>query len=529
MGLPRPFADLLARLRLGARAEERARLTAILALNRALAKAEDQATLLTTLLDEAIGLFGAERGFVIVDDGEGDGRKLRVEVGRSLDRENVRQAGSKISRTIAAQCMRERAGVFCADAQEGDFGAAQSVADLRLRSVLCAPLLVGDTCLGCIYLDHRFQSGAFGADDAPWLAAFADQAAIAVRLHRLLAENRAAASVLQREKDSLESQVASQVQELASLKDQHSRARLTHAFADILGDAPALLAALHLLDRVVDAPFPVLLQGESGTGKELFARALHQHGGRRAGPWLAVNVAAIAENLIESELFGHVRGAFTGADRDRRGLLREADGGVLFLDEISELGLDVQAKLLRFLEDGLVRPVGGDLPHRVDLRIVAACNRSLLGEVEAGRFRQDLYYRLAVVTVDVPALRARGEDVPLLVAHFLKEAGAAAGREPKRLSPACAEALRRRSWPGNVRQLRNEILRLDALAPGDVIEAEHLSPATPAPADASTLHLATLERQTIAEALRRSGGNKAEAARLLGISRRSLYDRLAGE
>ena len=524
MGLPRPFADLLARLRQGTRAEERARLTAILALNRALAKAEDQTSLLTTLLDEAIALFGAERGFVIVD--EGDGQKLRVEVGRSLDRESVRQAASKISRTIAAQCMRERAGVFCADAREGDFGAVQSVADLKLRSVLAAPLLVGETCLGCIYLDHRFQSGAFGPDDAPWLAAFADQAAIAVRLHRLLAANRSAAAALRQEKEHLESQVVSQVQELASLKDRHSRDKLAHSYAEILGEAPALLAALHLLDRVVDSTFPVLLHGESGTGKELFARALHRYGPRSAGAWVAVNVAAIAESLLESELFGHVRGAFTGADRDRKGLLREADGGVLFLDEISELGLDLQAKLLRFLEEGLVRPVGGDLPHRVDLRIVAACNRSLQQEVEAGRFRQDLYYRLAVVTIEVPPLRARGEDIPLLVAHFLQEAASAAGRAPRAVSAACLEALRRRQWPGNVRQLRNELLRLDALVVGDVIEPELLSPPSPVPAAADTLDLATLERRTIAEALRRSGGNKAEAARLLGISRRSLYDRL---
>ncbi|HLU40306.1 MAG TPA: sigma-54-dependent Fis family transcriptional regulator [Planctomycetota bacterium] len=520
----RPFADLLNRLRKGAKDDERARLTAILALNRALAKAGDLKALLTLLLDEAIALFGAERAFLVTGDGDEGG--LTVEVARSLDKEAVKAPERKISRTIVARCMRERTGVFVADAREGDFSAIQSVADLKLRSVLCMPLLVGDDCLGCIYLDHRFQGGAFGADDVPWLQAFADQAAIAVHLHRLLAQQRAAAAVLAREKTDLERQVAAQAEELAGLRGA-GRADLAHEYPEILGEAPALLRALHVLDRVVAGSYPVLLQGESGVGKELFARALHRHGPRSGGPLVAVNVAAIHEGLLESELFGHVRGAFTGADRDRKGLLREADGGILFLDEVSELGLDVQAKLLRFLEDGMVRPVGGEASTRVDLRIVAACNKPLPQAVAEGRFRADLLWRLAVVTIEVPPLRERTSDIPRLAEHFLAEAAREAGRAPRRLSPQCLEALRRRTWPGNVRQLRNEVLRLDALARGDVLDADLLAPEPePDPALRDTLNLAVLERRAIADALRRTGGNKAEAARLLGISRRSLYNKL---
>jgi DNA-binding NtrC family response regulator len=223
-----------------------------------------------------------------------------------------------------------------------------------------------------------------------------------------------------------------------------------------------------------------------------------------------------------------VRGAFTGADRDRKGLLREADGGVLFLDEVSELSLDMQAKLLRFLEDGLVRPVGGDASHRVDVRVVSACNKALPAAVAAGRFREDLMYRLAVVTLELPPLRERAGDVPRLVERFLTDAAAAAGRAPRQVTPACMEALRRRAWPGNVRQLRNEVLRLDALARGERIDVDALAKEPEAPA-ADTLNLEAQEKRAIAEALRRTGGNKAEAARLLGISRRSLYNKLGEE
>jgi DNA-binding NtrC family response regulator len=338
-------------------------------------------------------------------------------------------------------------------------------------------------------------------------------------LHRLLDEHRAAAAVLAR-------QVGAQAEELAGLREQYRRADLTRPYPEILGEAPALLRALHLLDRVVDGALPVLLHGESGTGKELFARALHVWGPRRRAPWVAVNVAAINANLLESELFGHVRGAFTGADRERKGLLRQADGGTLFLDEVSELSLEVQAKLLRFLADGVVRPLGSESSVRVDVRVVAACNRALPQAVAAGTFREDLMYRLAVVTIEVPPLRDRLSDVPLLVGHFLAEAAASAGRAPRQLSAACLEALRRRAWPGNVRQLRNEVFRLDALASGATIDADLLAPEAPTSIAGDTCNLQALERRAIEQALQRTQGNKAEAARLLGISRRSLYNKL---
>ena len=518
------FADFLALFRASSKEPERARLAAILELNRSLAAAEDRGTLFTLLLDAAVRLFGAERGFLILAGEKPEA--WSVAAARSHDQESIKHPDKKLSQTVVRRCLEEGAGVFSADAQEGEFGPAQSIADMRLRSVLSMPLVRGEKVLGCIYLDHRFQSGAFKAEDLPWLQAFADQAAIAVHLHALLEANREFARRLELRNQDLEQELAIQQRELVELRSGLAREQLTHAFPEFLGESPALLRALHLLDRLVPGDFPVLLVGESGTGKELAARALWGCGVRRSGPFVPVNVAAIAEGLLESELFGHEKGAYTGADRARLGLLREAHGGVLFLDEVTEMPLDVQVKLLRFLEDKQVRPLGAARSERVDVRIVAATNRPPLDAVAAGLFRQDLYYRLAVVTVELPPLRERRSDLPLLVAHFLGEAAAARGASvPRRASAELLHQIARRSWPGNVRQLRNEMLRLDALAAGDEIGAELLSPEAATPA-ARALDLASLERWAIEQALSRSGGNKAEAARLLGISRRALYNKL---
>ena len=319
--------------------------------------------------------------------------------------------------------------------------------------------------------DCAKRSGkAFQAEDLPWFQAFADQGAIVLHLHQLLDENRThAKSVVQRNQD-LQATVATQAKELSQLTQELQRDQLRHDYAEIVGSSPALLKSLHLLDRMIDSDFPILLRGESGTGKELAARALHQNGPWAKGPFVPVNVAAISPGLLESELFGHVRGAFTGADRDRTGLLREADGGVLFLDEVTETDPDVQVKLLRFLEESQVRPVGADRSHPVQLRIVAATNKNPLEEVDRGRFRRDLYYRLAVVTVELPPLRERLADVRELVDLFLEETARRAKRDqPRRASDELIAAIVARPWPGNLRQLRNEVLRMDALSDDEVI------------------------------------------------------------
>ncbi|MCA8958770.1 MAG: GAF domain-containing protein, partial [Planctomycetes bacterium] len=254
------FKEFLARLRQGVRDSDRDRLAAVLELNRALADARDLQELLVKLLDEAVQLFRAERGFAIL---RGEGEEFRVAAARSLDRESVQRPGKKVSSTVVRRCLDSRQGVFLQDAQEGEFGAAQSIADIKLRSVLCMPLLAGSHCLGCIYLDHRFQAAVFQEADLPWLQAFADQAAIAVHLHRLLEDNRAHAAAVEQQNHALQQSIqrAPSGPEPVPRRDQ-----LRFEYPEICGESPALLRSLAVLDRVMDAVFPVLLVGESGTG-----------------------------------------------------------------------------------------------------------------------------------------------------------------------------------------------------------------------------------------------------------------------
>ncbi len=521
------WTDFLQRLRGDVHESDRNRWLAILGLNRQLAAAAGQREVLTVLVDEAVRLFGAERGFLVTVQPGVPGQ--RVEVARSLDREPIHNADKKLSSTVLERALAGD-GVFSEDAQEGALSAAQSIADLRLRSVLCVPLRVGDAVLGGLYLDHRFQAGAFGERDLPWLLAFADQGAIVLHLHRLLAENRQHAERLAAQNRDLVATVLTQAEVLAAPEAQLSRAELRHPLPALVGEAPVFLRALQVLDRVVDTDLPVLLTGESGTGKGVAAKALHLAGPRRRGEFVAVNVAAIPTSLLESELFGHVKGAFTGADRDRVGLLRQAAGGTLFLDEITEMDVELQARLLRAIESRRVRPVGGDREFTIDARIVAATNREPLRAIADGRLREDLYFRLAVVIIRLPPLRERRADVPHLVEHFLQRLAAASGGAPRRVSPELMAALRARSWPGNVRQLENELQRLVALAGGGELRFEQLTPESEVVVEESGqlpgLDMASVERWAIARAMAAANGNKAEAARLLGISRGTLYGKL---
>ncbi len=295
-----------------------------------------------------------------------------------------------------------------------------------------------------------------------------------------------------------------------------------------------LLDLLELVDRVAPRDVPVLVTGESGTGKELIARRLHRRSPRAAGPFVAVNAAALPESLAESELFGHERGAFTGADRARAGRFEEAGKGTLFLDEVGELPPSLQSKLLRTLEERTVRRLGGSRDVAVDVRLVAATNRDLPAEVDRGAFRRDLYFRLAVVPVALPPLRERTGDVPLLAAHLLGALSGrhAVGRSP--LTPEALEALERHPWPGNVRELRNVLERALLLRAGLPIRPEDLGilearPSAASPARESAplpLDQETRDRGAIVEALRQADGNREAAARLLGVSVRTLYYRL---
>ncbi|HJX54260.1 MAG TPA: sigma-54 dependent transcriptional regulator, partial [Polyangia bacterium] len=318
----------------------------------------------------------------------------------------------------------------------------------------------------------------------------------------------------------------------------------------LLGEAPAMLAVLSLLAQVSDTSCTVLLTGESGTGKELVARSIVAGSSRAKKPFVAVNCAAIPTNLVESELFGHARGAFTGANAARMGRFAEASGGTILLDEIGEMETGVQAKLLRLIQDGVLRPVGDELDQRIDVRILAATNRKLENDVAAGRFRADLFWRLNVIPIEVPALRERLSDVPLLAEHFVRRFNEKNRRKVTGIHPDAMFALQHYYWPGNIRELENLIERTVILkGAGDIVladlppklrsgqdgastqvaQGEASTPVpTPLPTERTDLRaiLESVEDRMIAEALVRTGGNKNRAAELLGLNRTTLVEKL---
>jgi DNA-binding NtrC family response regulator len=312
--------------------------------------------------------------------------------------------------------------------------------------------------------------------------------------------------------------------------------RQEYSFHQILGKSKPMQAVFDLIRRVSDSPTNVLITGESGTGKELVARAIHYNSDRRDAAFVPVNCAAIPEQLLESELFGHMRGAFTDAKTDKRGLFEEASKGTLFLDEISELPLTLQAKLLRAIQEKEIRRVGATRASPVDVRIIAATNLKLAEEVQQKRFREDLYYRLNVIEVKLPTLRERREDIPLLVEAFLRKCAESRGKPVKAAGEAALAMLMDYAWPGNVRELENVIERAVTLTRGEKIVPEDLPPAVQGArgdrrildeAAERTLPLHEMEKEYIAKILQKTGGNKYQAAQLLGIDRKTLYRKLA--
>jgi DNA-binding NtrC family response regulator len=295
----------------------------------------------------------------------------------------------------------------------------------------------------------------------------------------------------------------------------------------LVGSSQAMQRVIHLIQKVAPSDATVLVRGASGTGKELVARALHHNSPRRDKPLVTINCAALQESLLESELFGHEKGAFTGAAQTKPGLIEVADGGTLFIDEVAEMAPAMQAKLLRVLEDGHFRRVGGTQEYHADVRVIAATNKLLEEELKAGRFREDLYYRLNVVMIALPLLRERRQDIPELIQHFLTTRQM--GKFRCQVDPAALDALVRYNWPGNVRELANVLERAQILAEDNLITVDDLPENMPTmalgnePAPASPLDLRDLERRHVLDVLRQVGGNKVQAARALGISRRALY------
>jgi Nif-specific regulatory protein len=442
----------------------------------------------------------------------------------------------RFSRAVVRRVVQERAAMLVANATQ-EFGGVESVMAARILSVLAVPLFRGEQIRGVLQADNRASAGMFQPRELELLSVLASQATLAIENARLHQRLRNAEERLRGEN--------------LFLKGREEKRR----FPAILGDSAPMRRLFAQLDKVIDTRATVCIEGETGTGKELVASAIHYQGRRRDKLFIAQNCAAVPETLLESELFGHRRGAFTGADYDKKGLFELADGGTLFLDEVGEMSLGLQAKILRALQEGEIRPVGANQAKKVDVRILCATNRSLQHEVERGAFRQDLYYRLMVFPLRVPPLRERREDIPLLVDHFVRKYAAEMGRPLGRplgregaagvLSPEALERLVHYPWPGNVRELQNELQRIviqcdfpphvgphqlsPRIAPAVAPPQPTGGTTPPAEARSGTLRerMDQVERWIVVEALRENGGNKTRTAEVLGLTREGLHKKLA--
>ncbi|MEZ4402204.1 MAG: sigma 54-interacting transcriptional regulator [Kofleriaceae bacterium] len=511
---------------------ELVRLRRLLALTRRLAGAPDLDRLLDEVLDTALELTTAERGFLLLADAAGGDLTLAAARGFTQDA----LAPTAVSRSIAQRAITSGEPVVTVDAGHDErFDGAASVAALRLRSVLAVPLFHGGVVMGCLYVDHRLRVGAFADDAAAWLIELAGIAAVAIITARLVADTRRDAAAIAALNRQLAAEIADREAELAVVRATIPTRPRRAGLEAIVGDSPAITEVLRLIERAALVALPVAISGESGTGKELCARAVHDLGPRRDRAFVAINCGALPEALLETELFGHVKGAFTGADRDRQGLFEIADGGTLFLDEIADTSPGMQAKLLRVVADGVVRRVGDTRTHTVDVRLVTASRVPLAELVATGRFRDDLRYRLDVIALALPPLRARLGDLPALVATLLGRITGDA--PPPKLGRDAARALARYSWPGNIRELENALARAVALG-SDPITVDDLpdpvrAGTSPAPRLVADGDLAlkpavdALERAYIEAAMARVDGNQSAAARLLGLSRFGLQKKLA--
>jgi transcriptional regulator with GAF, ATPase, and Fis domain len=512
---------------------------------RALNSELDPAKLFDMIVDHAIDIVKAERGFLLLRGADGS---FDFAASRNFAGDSVAGSELEISRSLANRAIADGEAICAVNCAEDErFRDVQSISILGLRSVLCIPMRDRDAVIGAIYLDNRLARRAFGNEDMRMLEALADHAAVAVRNARLFAAAEVTRKELEESRrrvealnERLEVIVRGQGMELEQLRDAF-RARESlgtkYDYHEIIGKSPAVLMMLKLLDRVVDSEVPVHIYGESGTGKELVARAIHVHGPRSKNAFVSENCAALTETLLESELFGYVKGAFTGAEKDKKGLFELAHKGTLFLDEVGDMSAGMQRKLLRVLQEGEVRPVGGVTPIRVDVRILSASNRDLSSMVEEGTFREDLFYRLRVLHIRMPPLRERKEDIALLASHFLDREAKRMGGKPRRLAPGVLDMLCAYDWPGNVRELENEVLRMVALS-GEVVETDvlseqirgHVPKGLPvgSPDEVRDLNvlIETVEVNEIRKALRLAENNKTRAADLLRISRFALQRKL---
>jgi len=472
--------------------------------------------LLEKIVDAVVKITGTKNGYLMLAEQEGD---LSVALARSKKGEPLSIKEFDLSLSVIKKAAQTGEPQLVSDAQEEEgLKDKRSIVDLRIRTVISIPLMFEARLVGVIYADSDTISESFDSADLPVLNAFGAQAAVAI-------ENARSRGELEKIKSSLEKQNVSLRHQLAE----------KYEFSGIIGRSPAMQSVFEVVTKVAPLSTTVLIQGETGTGKEVIAKAIHYNSKRKAKPMVSINCGALPKHILESELFGYRKGAFTGADDDRAGLFEAASGGTIFLDEIGEMPLELQVKLLRVLQEGEIRRVGDDRPITVDVRVIAATNRELEKQVQEAKFRNDLFYRLNVVPIFLPPLRDRHEDLLPLADFFLERYSQRMNKPKPALTRSAKEMLLTHIWVGNVRELENAIERALALGEGkdtiDVDQFEHLidrKHASQLPeSDAPLRSMAQLwEKQFIRKMLVRNSWNVSRTAGVLQISRQQLHNKI---
>ncbi len=475
---------------------------ALLTISKEINSVRETSVLLDRVMDIAMQVLKAERGFILLKT-SGQTIDFEAVTARNISQESISSI-RELSSSVVNQVLAKGEPVVAVDAQEDQrFSGAESIVLQNIRSVMCTPLIRQEELLGAIYMDNRVDAGQFTDESLQFLRAFASQAAIAL-------ENAQLFEQLQSENLRLRKQI--------SLHD---------SFPEIIGKSRVITNILELINDVADSAASVLIEGESGTGKELVARALHAHSSRKDHLFIPLFCGSLSENLLESELFGHVKGAFTGALENKTGLFEEAHLGTLFLDEIADINKNIQTKLLRVIQEGEIKRVGESGIRNVDVRIVSATNKDLWQEVDKENFREDLYYRLNVINIKMPPLRERKEDIPLLADHFLQKYSLKNKKQLNGFTSEAIDRLKNYSWPGNIRELENAIERAAILAKEPIISANlfHLTRSRPE-GDLIGKPLKEIEKHAILKTLEVAENNRTKAAQMLNVSRRWLQYRL---
>jgi transcriptional regulator with GAF, ATPase, and Fis domain len=475
-------------------------LNALLKISRVVHAIRDLEELQAQLLDLIFEVLPAGRGAILLAEGAAQEFNCLYARTRHADQPQL----VRVSRTIARQVMKENVAILGFDVPaSGKLSEVESLAVSEVRTLLCVPLTVFQRAIGCIYLDSTNSADRFQEDHLQLLTAIAGISAVALdnarRLQWLEEENQRLTTEIRQEQS-------------------------------LVGEGARIKEIFQFLARVAPTESTVLIEGESGTGKELVARALHRNSHRANKPFVAINCAAIPESLLESDLFGHERGAFTGAAVQKKGRLEVAEGGVVFLDEIGELAPSLQVKLLRVLQEREFERVGGTHSIKIDIRLIAATNRDLSEAVRSGEFRQDLYYRLAVVKLTMPPLREHREDIPMLTRHFVQKYAKRSKVKAKPVSREAMAALVNYEWPGNVRELENAIERALVMGSSDAVLLEDLPESlleqeSPAEMHEGKYHASVkeLKKQLIVDAVEQTRGNYVEAAGILGVHPNYLH------